>query len=252
MPADALAALGGARPDDEGAAARALEAYFLRRLLAEVRSDGADPMFGGGFAGATFREMLDEALADEMAAAGGVGLGPLLERELGGADAAVAPTPLASPALAAAGYRGAAAALDVRPVDGHVTSPFGARPDPIDGSPDVHTGVDIAARAGTPVRAAGAGTVVRAGLVPGYGNLVVLDHGGGVETAYAHLEGFDVRAGDRVPAGAVIGKVGATGRATGPHLHFEVRRGGKPVNPLEELPGLKDRPARPTDPAGGE
>jgi murein DD-endopeptidase MepM/ murein hydrolase activator NlpD len=228
--------------------------------MAEVRTDGVDPMFGGGFAGATFREMLDGALADELAKAGGIGLGSLLERELGAVPGAGGDSGSSGPAAVggivsrtamARGYRGAAGGLGVRPVEGGFTSPFGTRPDPIDGSHDFHTGLDMAARAGTKVRAAGDGVVVRAAMVQGYGNIVVLDHGGGVETAYAHLESFDVKPGDHVPAGAVIGRVGATGRVTGPHLHFEVRRGGKPVDPLEEMPALKAWDKRPNHHAGG-
>ena len=96
-----------------------------------------------------------------------------------------------------------------------------------------HMGTDIAAPQGTPMVAASAGTVKHAGWMDGYGNLVIIDHGGGVETYYAHImpNGFNVRAGQSVSTGQVIARVGTTGPSTGPHLHFEVRRGGKPVSP---------------------
>ncbi len=114
---------------------------------------------------------------------------------------------------------------------GRLTSPFGMRQHPIHGDLRHHDGVDIAAPEGTPIRAARAGRVVRAGFEEGYGNVVVLDHGGGLETRYAHCQRLGVRPGDRVDAGAPIATVGSTGRSTGPHLHFEVRHQGIPVDP---------------------
>jgi murein DD-endopeptidase MepM/ murein hydrolase activator NlpD len=127
----------------------------------------------------------------------------------------------------------------VLPVHAPRTSPFGHRPDPIDGSDDFHTGLDLGAPAGAPVHAAGGGRVVRAESVSGYGNLVIIDHGGGLETRYAHLAGFSVQKGDVVRPGEIVGQVGATGRVTGPHLHFEVRRDGQALDPADEMPGLR-------------
>ena len=115
----------------------------------------------------------------------------------------------------------------------HVSSRFGIRRDPLQGGMRAHMGIDIADPVGTPVHAAGSGTVTFAGWSRGYGNMVRIDHGGGNETRYAHLSSIAVvpRA---VEQGAVIGNVGSTGRSTGAHLHFEVRQRGAPVNPMAQ------------------
>lgn len=115
------------------------------------------------------------------------------------------------------------------PVSGPITSSFGPR------WGRMHEGIDVAAPAGAPVRAAAAGQVLYAGWMGGYGNLVVLDHGGGLATAYAHLSSIAVSEGATVAQGQVIGAVGSTGHSFGPHLHFEVRVGGTPVDPLGYL-----------------
>jgi len=119
------------------------------------------------------------------------------------------------------------------PVDGPVTSVFGT---PRAHGRRAHTGIDIAAPAGTAVLAARAGRVTFAGRKGSYGRLVVLDHGRGFASWYAHLSRIAVRPGQHVEAGAVIGRVGTTGNATGPHLHFEIRRRGRPLDPLVFLP----------------
>lgn len=122
-----------------------------------------------------------------------------------------------------------------RPVDAPITSLFGPRVHPIFGTVRMHTGIDFGAASGTPIRAAAAGRVVQAGAMSGYGNVVVIDHGGGLATLYAHQSRVAVAAGTQVQAGQVIGYVGATGYATGPHLHFEVRINGTPVDPMPYL-----------------
>ncbi len=120
----------------------------------------------------------------------------------------------------------------IRPVNGPIVSGFGMRFHPILKVNRMHTGVDIAAPHGTPIKAAADGEVVFAGYRRGYGNTIIIDHGGGVATLYAHCSALAVGEGTTVRQGQVIGYVGATGLATGPHLHFEVRRNGEPVNPL--------------------
>lgn len=116
-----------------------------------------------------------------------------------------------------------------------LSSRFGPRIHPIFGTSRLHAGMDMAAPTGTAVGAAGVGTVVTARVLGGYGNAVVVDHGGGLSTLYAHLSAIDVAVGDAVGAGQLIGRVGSTGNSTGPHLHFEVRVLGTPVDPLGYL-----------------
>ncbi len=120
----------------------------------------------------------------------------------------------------------------IRPVNGPIVSGFGMRYHPILKVNRMHNGVDIAAPHGTPIKAAADGEVIFAGYRRGYGNTLIIDHGGGVATLYAHCSALAVGEGTMVRQGQVIGYVGATGLATGPHLHFEVRRNGEPVNPL--------------------
>jgi murein DD-endopeptidase MepM/ murein hydrolase activator NlpD len=121
------------------------------------------------------------------------------------------------------------------PVTGPVTSPFGARTSPTTGAQEFHEGIDIGAAQGTPIRAAASGTVTFAGQMSGYGNVVIVQHAGGLQTRYAHQSAMSVTAGQTVAAGEVIGAVGATGEATGPHLHFEVRLNGVAVDPAPYL-----------------
>jgi murein DD-endopeptidase MepM/ murein hydrolase activator NlpD len=117
------------------------------------------------------------------------------------------------------------------PVNGVLLSRFGERTDPFSGEGAIHAGVDISAPTGTPVHAAADGIVSRAEYYGGYGRLIVIDHGNGMSTRYGHLSRFDVVPGQEVRRGDVIAFSGATGRATSPHLHFEVRLGGAAVNP---------------------
>lgn len=120
------------------------------------------------------------------------------------------------------------------PLNGYtdITSPFGNRYHPILHKRKMHTGIDIGAPRGVSIHAANKGTVIIAGWRTGYGNTVVIDHGGGIATLYGHASRILVSAGENVSAGQVIAKVGSTGYSTGPHLHFEVITNGKPTNPL--------------------
>jgi|SoiMethySBSTD1v2_1073268.scaffolds.fasta_scaffold180719_2 murein DD-endopeptidase MepM/ murein hydrolase activator NlpD len=118
------------------------------------------------------------------------------------------------------------------PVNGPITSPFGYRNDPVLGGNRLHAGVDIGASSGTPIKAAGDGVVIMAGWNGGYGNFTLIDHGGGLATGYGHQSSIGVRVGQHVSTGEVIGNVGSTGASTGPHLHWEVRVNGTPVDPM--------------------
>jgi murein DD-endopeptidase MepM/ murein hydrolase activator NlpD len=135
----------------------------------------------------------------------------------------------------------------------HITSNFGYRTDPISGGPAFHSGLDFKGPTGAPVYAAARGKIAFVGRHAGYGNSVVIDHGNGLRTRYAHMSAFRARAGDLVRAGQLIGAVGSTGRSTGPHLHFEVRLNGQPINPrplLEVAPNVLEK-ARINRPAVG-
>jgi murein DD-endopeptidase MepM/ murein hydrolase activator NlpD len=121
------------------------------------------------------------------------------------------------------------------PVNGRILSRFGQREDPFSGEGAIHTGLDISASMGTPVHAAADGIVGRAQYDGGYGRMVVIDHGNGVQSWYAHLSRFEVVPGQEIRRGQVLGFSGASGRVTSPHLHFEVRMGGSPVNPYRYL-----------------
>jgi murein DD-endopeptidase MepM/ murein hydrolase activator NlpD len=122
------------------------------------------------------------------------------------------------------------------PVNGRVTSPFGNRYHPILKTWKLHTGIDIGASSGTPVKAANSGIVISAGWMGSYGYTVIIDHGGGISTLYAHHSSLLVKSGDSVLRGDVIARVGSTGLSTGPHLHFEVRVKGVPNDPMKWLP----------------
>jgi murein DD-endopeptidase MepM/ murein hydrolase activator NlpD len=116
------------------------------------------------------------------------------------------------------------------PVSGHVTSEYGYR------WGRLHAGIDIGAPTGTPIHASAPGTVIFAGQQNGYGNVIIIDHGGGFSTLYAHQSRLAARDGQTLPRGGLVGYVGSTGHSTGPHLHFETRYGGSPRNPRLCLP----------------
>jgi murein DD-endopeptidase MepM/ murein hydrolase activator NlpD len=118
------------------------------------------------------------------------------------------------------------------PANGWVSSPFGIRRDPFTGRRRFHEGIDITNRIGTPIIAPADGVVVFAGRNGGYGNVIYISHGFGITTRYGHLSKILVKVGQHVQRGDLIGKMGSTGRSTGPHLHYEVRVNNKPVNPI--------------------
>lgn len=121
------------------------------------------------------------------------------------------------------------------PCSGPITSPFGYRTHPIFGTTIFHAGIDIGVDYGTPIHAADSGVVVYSGWISGYGNAVIIDHGGGVSTLYGHNQSLAVSEGQSVSKGSVIAYAGSTGNSTGPHCHFEVDVNGSPVNPMGYL-----------------
>ncbi len=122
------------------------------------------------------------------------------------------------------------------PIRGEITSPFGWRTHPIFGTQKYHSGLDIAADYNDPILAADEGVVISAGWIGGYGNAVILDHGSGITTLYAHNNSLAVSNGEKVYKGQTIAYAGSTGYSTGPHCHFEVRKHGETVSPLDYLP----------------
>jgi septal ring factor EnvC (AmiA/AmiB activator) len=137
--------------------------------------------------------------------------------------------------LSSAGLADLTSTPTLWPVIGHLTGTFGERMDPFSGEGAFHTGVDISSQYGDGVRVSADGMVIEADERAGYGRLVVVDHGFGVTTYYGHLSSFNVHAGQQVRRGDTIGNVGVSGRSTGPHVHYEVRINGAPVNPMRYL-----------------
>ncbi|MEI9425158.1 M23 family metallopeptidase [Mesorhizobium sp. Cs1299R1N1] len=122
------------------------------------------------------------------------------------------------------------------PAPGHsVTSPFGVRTDPLLGTAALHSGMDFRAPIGMAAKVTAPGIVTKAGWNGGYGRMVEVDHGNGFATRYGHLSEIDVTVGEKLDAGAIIGKTGSSGRSTGPHLHYEVRHNGEAIDPLRFL-----------------
>lgn len=182
------------------------EVMLIRQLLKDLQLPGMDGQ------AAMFSDLLEDALARQIVDLRGL-TGPV-----GPAPAKAPPTP---------GAAGAA----------HVTSGFGWRSDPFHGERKFHYGLDLGAPAGTPIAAVRPGKVIHAGPAGTYGNLVIVDHGDGLTSRYAHCSSLDVAVGDEVAAGQAIARVGSTGRSTGPHLHFEVRKGGKAIDPTPWMGG---------------
>ncbi len=201
-------------------AAREFESLLVQQMVAAMRR--TVPHWSPGSDGGA-RRILDGLVERELARAlvrgGGLGISVALEGQLG-LKAATGTTPPASG----------------RALEGLVTSPFGPRPDPITGRPELHAGIDLRAPAGAPIRAAGDGTVVFAGWAGDRGgNVVRVRQDDGRVAGYAHAARPLVAAGQRVRQGEVIALVGTTGRSTGPHLHFALWEAGRALDPAREL-----------------
>ena len=215
------------------AAAREFEAVFMHQVFKSMRATVPKEGLGdAGFGGEVFTDMLDQEYARMASTTGQLGLADTLAEQLG-APREAPPPPTAIRRVQAVRAYGSAGGW-LRPVEGPLSSGFGPRQ--LDGAePRDHRGVDLAAPAGAPIRAAKAGTVAFAGPRGTYGDTVILDHGDGLTSLYAHARSVAVAVGDEVPKGAVIAEVGTTGRSTGPHLHFEIRRDGEAIDPTAAL-----------------
>lgn len=230
-------------------AAKQFEQLLAFELLKTMRATVPESDDGeSGFASDTLESMFDQAVAES--SAGRLGLAPMLERQLDPNAAQRRAIPeeensLASPLppVPAEGrhphphpapgttFGGALPLPGDLPVQGRMSSDFGWRTHPISGEKKFHGGMDIAAPTGTEIRAAQRGLVTFAGNRPGYGNVVEIRHPDGTTGRYAHASRLHVEAGDKIDVGETIADVGATGEVTGPHLHFEVRKNGHPIDP---------------------
>jgi murein DD-endopeptidase MepM/ murein hydrolase activator NlpD len=241
--------------------AQEFEALLMVQMLRSMRQSMLEDDSQSGLGASPLTDTADLELAGALSRVGGIGLSDILvsafERQLGASGTAAAPDPGSAgapdvPAAVAglvglagpASHRDSVLQAQGRPsgwpvqlrgiaVSGRVTSGYGWRPDPLTGVQRFHAGVDIAAAYGRTIRAAADGTVVFSGEQSGYGQTVVIDHGRGQQTRYAHLSQPLVKVGDAVRSGAAVGQVGDSGRSTGPHVHFEVLVNGHPIDPGE-------------------
>lgn len=214
--------------------AREFSSFLYLEVLKAMRAATAqdDASEGEPLSRDLYSSMMDGEVARLAAERDASGFAKAVERSLERVNVTAKPAPEiknSNPSLPAVDNTFEPRSL--APVTGVISSPFGLRADPFSGTSKFHQGVDIAAPAGSPVKAAAAGRVIFSGFVANYGNMVEIDHGGGWATRYGHNSANLVAAGDRIAAGQQIASIGQTGRATGDHLHFEVRRDGKAVSP---------------------
>lgn len=235
----AAAALPRATPPDRGETLRLLAAQFesllLGQMLRDMQADTRRSEESGGFSGLS--DTIYSELAVALVKGGGVGLATSLEDALarttpGGPAEAIAAGAPAVPRAFSPWMPEGPVAMAIDPE--RVSSAYGWRQDPIAGGARMHHGIDIPMAAGADVRSLQGGTVVESQERGGYGHTIVVDHGDGLTTRYAHLLARHVQVGDSVSAGQVVGLAGQSGRATGPHLHLEVRADGRSIDPLGE------------------
>lgn len=258
----------GAEREQIGHLAAQFESMLMLEMIKQMRKSLLDDQAEGeGLGNETYSSTIDSELATHLATAGGLGMTPMMVDAWERQQAAVRPgtalaragalpvSPVSAPAAAPTpavrqvsaarpigtrlpGVADAGASTRERQsaelsleMTGRVSSPYGWRSDPFTSHAKFHGGIDLAARYGTAVPAAAAGTVVSAGEQGGYGLTVVVRHENGFQSRYAHLASLDVQVGDGVAQGQQVGRVGSTGRSTGPHLHFEVTQAGRRVDP---------------------
>ena len=232
-------------------AAEEFEAVFIGQLLKVMRETIQESgLEGSGFGKGIYTELFDQEVALSMAGRGALGISDMIYRNIVEEEAfrdsgqvdgtwqdwnGSRPAADVSGGLRLSGDQEAAPGISgmVLPVNAPVSSGFGMRADPFTGNQRFHRGIDIAAPAGTPVVAALPGRVISVGNEQGgYGKTVLVEHDGGLRTRYGHLDSINVKVGDTVTSEKILGRVGSTGRSTGPHLHFEVIRNGVHVDPV--------------------
>lgn len=225
------------------------ESVFTYELLKSMRKtiDKCE-LFHGGQGEEIYESLLDQELAKNMSGYGSNSLSEMLYQQLSRMDSSsptvedtISEIQSETGALSAirkrfrygSGDESTTESQPVWPLKPTISSKFGMRKDPFTSETRFHSGVDIAAERGTEIKAAMSGEVVMSCKMPDYGNVVAVDHGKGIVTVYAHNEKNLVKLGDQVEKGDIIGRVGSTGRSTGPHLHFEVRKNGTKIDPME-------------------
>lgn len=234
------------------------EAMLMTQMLRQMKDSMAPESGNEGLGGAVFGDTVNMELGMALTKAGGVGVAESLMKSLERLNQQPGQSEVEAAAAAAgvpfgANFSAPAVAMPfgmpspMMPLtpDAAISSDFGWRNDPIHGQQRFHAGLDLKVAYGQEVRAASGGVVKFAGEQSGYGTTVVVDHGDGLETRYAHLSSADVKAGAQVEAGQTIARSGNSGRSTGAHLHFEVRQNGQPIDPervigfhpVADLPG---------------
>ncbi len=235
MPTADMARLERQQATDPVEAAQRFEGLMIQMMVKEMRKTLPDNGLFGSDDISMYEDLFDQVIADRIAEGRGLGLAEQMLQDskgnlVGSGDASGAAdllpgSPRISLPTVDPGRR------VPMPVFGKITSLFGQRHDPIHGQQRQHNGMDIAAPEGSPIQSIRPGVVTFAGDMGTYGKVVVVDHGEGLETRYAHCSELLVEEGESVRPGNVIAKVGSTGRSTGPHLHFEARKGDQPLDP---------------------
>lgn len=248
------ASLGATQKGELKKAAQEFEAVFIAHMLKVMRETIQESgLLEGGFGKSIYTELFDQEVSLSLAKRGALGISNLLERSISAdisadekkqsdpsPDADPART-LKTPSLPSPDSSGKTSAQQHEitdfqlPVRAPISSGFGMRKDPFSRQSSFHKGLDLAAPEGMKVVPALPGTVISAGYENGYGNTVLVQHSGGLQTRYGHLGAICVSVGDTLASDNVLGTVGSTGRSTGVHLHFEVIRDGMPVNPSASL-----------------
>ena len=245
---------GAKQKDALNKAAQEFEAVFIAHMLKVMRETIQESgLLEGGFGKSIYTELFDQEVSLSLAKRGALGISNLLERSISAdisadekkqSDQSPDPDPartLKTPSLPSPDSSGKTSAQQPEitdfqlPVLAPISSDFGMRSDPFSGQARFHKGLDLAAPEGMKVVPALPGTVISAGYENGYGNTVLVQHSGGLQTRYGHLGTICVSVGDTIASDNVLGTVGSTGRSTGVHLHFEVIRDGIPVNPSASL-----------------
>jgi murein DD-endopeptidase MepM/ murein hydrolase activator NlpD len=241
-----LKADGDSKPEAIRQVAEQFESIFLHQVFKSMRATvPKDGMTGGGFGGEVFTDMLDQQYANIASSSSSFGLAESIARQLGAGEAESGfqlrePQGLRRMNANKAYKHQAHDTQWTLPVDGELSGTFGAQRSHMSKVTKLHRGIDWNAPSGTAIRAAKAGTVTYASDMGKNGQTVVLDHGNGIESLYAHASGIAVNIGDKVKAGEEIARVGSSGNADREHLHFEVRQNGKSVDPASLL-GLKKK-----------